>query len=195
MAQNPLLLGWQDKRKGTSDRIAEVSGSIKDGMAICSIAVRHLAEGSTEGAKMELLTRPQCIDDDINRHSLPVVRIYKAGPDDRIAADDKGRWNGQYPSIITLIRGNIPTGLCHLLLHLESDENREIERKRVAIVDVCQDRKRLCRGIRFQRSCELLQVWRYGDNLTAGGLDFALRLGQRICIEAAIGAPVPAMEG
>ena len=75
-----------------------------------------------------------------------------------------------------------------------TNENREIERKRIAIVDVGQNRKRLCRGIRFQRRGKVLQVGRDRDDLAADRFDVALRLGQSICIDPTIGAPVPSVE-
>jgi hypothetical protein len=80
--------------------------------------------------------RAQSVDDDVDRHALSVIGIDKSCPDDGIAANDESRGNWQNPSIVALIGRDIPTSTLPELLHLLANENRQIKRKRVAIVDV-----------------------------------------------------------
>lgn len=79
---------------------------------------------------------PKCINDNIDRHALPVIGIDKSGSDNRIAVNNERRRNWQYPSIIALIRVNIPAGVFHKRLHLQAHKNCKIERERIAIIDV-----------------------------------------------------------
>ena len=82
----------------------------------------------------------------------------------------------------------------HELLHLLADPEGEIEGERIAVVEIGQDRKRRLRfGLKL--GGEVLAVGHDGGDLAAFGGDLVLRLGQSARVDAAIGAPMAAMEG
>ena len=70
----------------------------------------------------------------------------------------------------------------------------QVQRERVAVVHVGQDREPHLR-LRSQLGHEFLPVGHDADDLPALRGNLAMRLRQRIDIDAAVGTPMPAVEG
>ena len=80
----------------------------------------------------------------------------------------------------------------HHLLYFRADPDRQIQRHGVAVIRVDEDWERHLR-LPSELSHEFLPIGRDGDNLGAGR-QYLVRLHQCIDVDAAIGAPVPAVE-
>ena len=145
-------------------------------------------------ALCDLMRRLERREKILNRHAPTVVRIDEARFDPPVRAHDEGRGDRKHPGIAPLKTRYVPAGPCHELLYLCPNPERQIQGERIAVVDVGQNRKgRL--GFRFELCCELLAVRHDCDDLSPVRHNFFLRLRQGRRVDAAIRAPMPAVEG
>ena len=82
----------------------------------------------------------------------------------------------------------------HHLLHFRAHPDGQIEGESISVIHVRKHGKRHLR-LRFELGNEFLPVGHDGDDLASAGRQFPVRLHQRADVDAAIGTPMPAMEG
>ena len=126
----------------------------------------------------------------IDLHPLAEIGIDEAGLHQPVPADHEGRGDRQHPAVVAV---EIRQILRQQALDLGAEPDREIERKRIAVVEIGQHRKRRT-GLGFELFGVLLHLRHDGDDLAAGGLDPVHRLDHRPHIQPAIGTPVAAVE-
>ena len=77
----------------------------------------------------------------LHRHALAVIRIDEARLHEAVAADHEGRRDRQHPGLVAHEVRQRAAAPHHVLLQIGADPDREIERERIAVVEIGQHRE------------------------------------------------------